>query len=98
MLNVLGHDVRHVVSGNAALEVVQRWTPDVVICDIGLPEMDGYEVCRRLRQVETLTQTKFIALSGYGQQTDVQRSTEAGFELHLTKPIAPTLLEKLVSG
>jgi CheY-like chemotaxis protein len=67
--------------------------PDVVICDLGLPDLDGYEVGRTLRADESLRSTRLIALSGYAQPEDIERAREAGFEAHLPKP-AP--LERLV--
>ncbi|PYR37703.1 MAG: hypothetical protein DMF93_17520 [Acidobacteria bacterium] len=61
--------------------------PDTVLLDIGLPVMDGYEVVRRLRSMQSARTARFIAVTGYGQETDRQRALDAGFEHHLVKPI-----------
>jgi CheY-like chemotaxis protein len=68
-----------------------------VLLDIGLPGMDGYEVARRLRQTEVGRQLLLVALTGYGQSTDRQRSQEAGFDEHLLKPVDPATLEALIA-
>ena len=60
--------------------------------------MDGYEVCRELRKNKNLCGTQFIALTGYGQEEDVRRSKDAGFQVHLTKPVDPSLLARILSG
>jgi len=87
LLNMEGHDVRIAHTAAEALAAGIEFAPQVVICDIGLPDMDGYELCRRLRQNAALRSARLIALTGYGQNDDVARATEAGFDLHLTKPV-----------
>ncbi|HXJ34666.1 MAG TPA: MASE1 domain-containing protein [Candidatus Eisenbacteria bacterium] len=82
----LGHEVRVAATAGAALEVVGEWTPDVVVSDIGLPGMDGYQLVRALRERKTLDRTMFIALSGYGRDEDRQLAMEAGFDHHFVKP------------
>ena len=91
-----GHEVRVAYSGNSALELAVDYRPDVVLLDIGLPEMDGYEVARRLRQQVEINHTKLIALTGYGLETDRQRSKEAGFDYHLVKPVDLGTLQQLL--
>jgi CheY-like chemotaxis protein len=86
LLTESGHEVRIAHDGPAALEAALEFRPNVVLLDIGLPEMDGYEVAKRIRQQPTLTNVVLVALTGYGQETNRQRSQEAGFDHHLVKP------------
>ncbi|HVG08493.1 MAG TPA: ATP-binding protein [Thermoanaerobaculia bacterium] len=97
LLEIWGHQVEMVHDGPAGLEAVRRFEPDVVLCDIGLPGgMDGYEVARRLRSAGTTA--RLVALTGYGQQEDQRRALDAGFDLHLTKPVEPAALQKLLAA
>jgi two-component system OmpR family response regulator len=90
------HDVRIAHSGPEALKLATEDPPDVVLLDIGLPEMDGYEVARHLRQDPRTKDAMLIAISGYGQQQDLQLSREAGFDKHLTKPVNMEKLNDLL--
>lgn len=81
-----GYAVQTAYTGPAALTVAEVWRPDVVLLDIGLPGLDGYEVARRLRADTVRTKTKLVAITGYGQESDVQLAREAGFDAHLLKP------------
>jgi signal transduction histidine kinase/ActR/RegA family two-component response regulator len=96
LLRRFGHEVETAHSGVAGLQVAKRWRPDVVLCDLGLPEMDGYEVAGCLRRDPALAAARLIAVSGYGQDEDRRRSEEAGFDLHLTKPLDPSELQRLL--
>ena len=87
LLELLGHRVRAVGDGPSALEAALANPPDVMLIDIGLPGMDGYEVARQVRQHEGLRRVILIALTGYGRDEDRQRALAAGFDYHLTKPI-----------
>ena len=87
LLKLLGHDVRVAHDGPTAIEVARAHRPEIVLLDIGLPGMDGYEVARRLRAEECCKDALIIAVSGYGQQEDLRRSQEAGFDHHLVKPV-----------
>jgi PAS domain S-box-containing protein len=88
LLLLAGHDVHVVCTGCAAIEAVETFRPEAVICDIGLPGgMDGYELARSLRLDPAQANTLLIALTGYGQEDDVRRAHEAGFDWHLTKPV-----------
>src|SRR5438874_578384 len=78
------------------LEVAGVYQPQVILLDIGLPGMDGYEVVRRLRQKPGLEKALIAAVSGYGQDEDRRRSREAGFDRHLIKPIGRATLEELL--
>ena len=92
LLRLDGHHVRVVHDGPAALEAARSRVPEVVLLDIGMPGMDGYEVARRLRQLPGLAGVVLVALTGWGQEQDRQRSKEAGFDHHLTKPADPQAL------
>jgi PAS domain S-box-containing protein len=87
-----GYDVRVAHDPAAAFECVQRFVPDLAILDIGLPVMDGYELLEQLRKRAALDACCFVALTGYGQDTDRHRSRAAGFHKHLVKPIDPAFL------
>lgn len=87
LLRLLGHDVKTAHDGKAAVEVAKAHQPDVVLLDIGLPGIDGYEVAKQLRKEERCKDALIVAVSGYGQPEDLRRSTEAGFDHHLVKPI-----------
>ena len=94
-LRLKGH-VAHVArTGREGIELAGRVAPDVVIVDIGLPDLSGYEVGKHLRDVLG-PGFRLIALSGYGQPDDRRRTTEAGFDLHLVKPIDPDALLRAV--
>ena len=97
-LELLGHEVRTANSGPEALTTASALRPDVVVCDIGMPGMDGYEVCRRLRERPELAGMVIVALTGWGSEHDRKRSQEAGFDHHLTKPVDPAEVEALISG
>ena len=98
LLTLEGHEVRIATSAREALALAPETEPDVVICDIGLPDMDGYTLCRELRKLPALRGTGFIALTGYGQSEDVRRAHEAGFAVHLTKPVEPARLREVLDG
>jgi PAS domain S-box-containing protein len=97
LLQLMGHQVEVVHDGPAALETARTESPDVMLLDIGLPGMDGYEVARRLRQDPQLSQVFLIALTGYGQEEDRKRSRAAGIDEHLVKPVDGALLQALLS-
>ena len=86
LLEMLGANVRVVYSGEAALESLDTFKPAAVLLDIGMPEMDGYEVARRIRAHPGFEDIVLIAITGWGQAEDRRRSQEAGFDEHLTKP------------
>jgi PAS domain S-box-containing protein len=96
LLRLQGHDVRTAHSGIEALETAATYQPGMIILDIGMPGMDGYEVARRLRQQPHLKNVLLAALTGWGQQEDRRRSAEAGFDYHLVKPPEPKTLENLL--
>ena len=91
-----GHEVEIARTGSQGIAAAEAHEPDVVICDIGLPGLDGYEVARALRARASSRLSRLIALSGYGQPEDRERSLAAGFDLHLTKPVDPDTLARLL--
>jgi CheY-like chemotaxis protein/two-component sensor histidine kinase len=97
LLRLQGHEVRVAHSGPSALEMTKDYRPEMILLDIGMPGMDGYEVARRLRQQPGLENVVLAALTGWGQQEDRRRSAEAGFDHHLVKPPEPSALENLVA-
>lgn len=87
LLELSGCTVATAASGPEALEVGSQFQPEVVLCDLGLPGLDGYQVAAELRRHPVTAKARLIAISGYGQDEDVRRSREAGFDMHLTKPV-----------
>ena len=87
LLKVSGHQVRKAHTGPTALEAALDYRPNVVLLDIGLPGMDGYEVAERIRQQPVLQNVVLVAMTGYGQDADRQRSQEVGFNAHMVKPV-----------
>jgi signal transduction histidine kinase/CheY-like chemotaxis protein len=87
MLSEAGHEVAGATSGTEALDLVREFKPEIAILDIGLPAMDGYELARRIRSAMAPDAPRLMALTGYGQESDRRRSTDAGFALHLVKPL-----------
>ncbi len=97
LLELYGHNVRIAHNGSAALSVAEEFRPNVILLDIGLPGMDGYEVARRLRANDAFRAARLIAMTGWGQDADRERSREAGFDLHLVKPVDPAELRKVLA-
>jgi PAS domain S-box-containing protein len=95
LLRSLGYETRVVHDGAAALELAPAFRPDVVLLDIGMPGLDGYEVARRLRALHG-ARLRIVAVTGWGQEADRERSRAAGFDVHLVKPVAPTELVKVL--
>jgi two-component system CheB/CheR fusion protein len=97
LLRLWGHRVEVAFDGPAALDVAGHFQPDVVLLDIGLPLMDGYQVARRLRGDMGLSGAVIATLSGYAEERDHQRSRQAGCDAHLVKPVEPDVLKVLLS-
>jgi CheY-like chemotaxis protein len=93
-----GHDVREARDGASGLALAAEKTPDIALIDIGLPDLDGYEVARRLRAAPGGRSNGLVAITGYGQPEDQKRALEAGFDAHLTKPVAPERLRQVMAG
>ena len=98
ILKLFGHQARCVYDGTSALAAAESFCPDVILLDIGLPGMDGYQVARTIRAHPALRSTKLIAVTGYGQGADRERSLAAGFDQHLTKPMDADKLHHLLIG
>jgi signal transduction histidine kinase/ActR/RegA family two-component response regulator len=98
LLQFLGHRVEVAYDGPSALSRVRDFQPEIVLLDIGLPGMNGYEVAKRLRANPENEGLVLAAVTGYGQEEDVRRSREAGFDYHLTKPLATSTLTAFVSS
>jgi CheY-like chemotaxis protein len=98
LLHQEGHDVNVAHSAQVGLDIARDFYPQVILCDIGLPVVDGYQVIRMIRQDETLSSTYVIALTGYGREKDQRRALDAGFNLHLTKPMDYNDLRQAIAG
>jgi CheY-like chemotaxis protein len=96
LLELWGHEVTVASSGPDGVTVAGQSPPDVVLCDIGLPGLDGYGVARTLRVNPATARARLIAVTAYGQAEDCHRSHEAGFEHHLVKPVDPEALQRLL--
>jgi signal transduction histidine kinase len=97
LLTLAGHDVHGAVDGPSGIEMAQAIKPDMVVIDLGLPGVDGYEVARQLR-ASLRAGVGLIALSGYGQSSDRRKSLEAGFDTHLVKPVDPNHLSAVIAS
>jgi CheY-like chemotaxis protein len=94
LLRWCGYDVKLAADGEQALEIAQQYRPELIFLDIGMPGLDGYEVCRRLRRTPEFAHARIIAMSGYSGATHDRRCTEAGFTAQMPKPIDPSALER----
>lgn len=97
-LEALGHHAEAAHDGPSALVLAARLRPNIALLDIGLPVMDGYELARRFRELPELRDTRLIALTGYGSESDRARSLEAGFDEHLVKPLRLERLEEVLDA
>jgi len=97
LLELAGHEVRKASDGLQAVAVATQWQPDLALLDIGMPGLDGYEVARRIRSEPWGERMMVVALSGWGQSEDIRSSSEAGFNLHLVKPISFEALTGVLS-
>ncbi len=97
MLGIEGHDVRTASDGVEALRVAEEFRPQLVLLDIGMPRLDGYETARRLRERPWAGALLLFALTGWGQEEDRERARKAGFDRHLVKPVDPEALSQLLS-
>ncbi len=97
LIGMHGHDVRTAFSGPDALALATEFVPDVVFLDIGLPVMSGYEVAQQLRRLEPTQRSLLVALTGWGAPEHVARARAAGFDVHMTKPVDTTEVERLLA-
>jgi len=98
MLGAWGQVTRVAYDGISALEIGGDFLPDIVLLDIGLPHLDGYETARRMRQQPWGTRALLVAVTGWGQSSDLERSRDAGFDQHLVKPVSPRVLRSLFAA
>ena len=98
ILSAAGHDVAVAYSGAVGLQTAEHFKPDIILCDLLMPDMDGYTVSQALNQNRATARTRLIALSGYGTEADTQRCLEAGFERLLTKPVEPEELLRMLTA
>jgi CheY-like chemotaxis protein len=97
MLSIMGHDTRTAHDGESAVETAESFLPEVMLLDIGLPKLNGYEVAQRIRQQAWGRSMFLIAVTGWGQEEDRQRSSEVGLNVHMVKPVEPAALEKILA-
>ena len=98
LLEMLGNEVRTAYDGEAGVQTAAEFRPNVVFCDIGMPKMNGYEVARRFREQSWSREMVLVALTGWGQEEDRKKSSDAGFDFHLVKPVEPAALKQLLAG
>ena len=97
MLKLMGNVIQTAHDGLAAVSAAEQFRPDLILLDIGLPKLNGYDVCRRIRKQEWSNGMVIVALTGWGQEEDRRRSQEAGFDLHLVKPVEIMAIQQLLS-
>ncbi len=98
LLALAGNETTVAYDGEAAVEEAARQRPDVILLDIGLPKLNGYDVCRRIRENRWAKNVIIVALTGWGQEEDRRKSSEAGFDGHLVKPVDHAALQKLLAS
>src|SRR5215213_636334 len=97
MLSIMGHETRTAHDGESAVDTAESFLPEVVLLDIGLPKLNGYEVAQRIREQPWGVSMFLIAVTGWGQEEDRQRSSEVGLNVHMVKPVEPAALERLLA-
>ena len=98
LLEVMGHEVQHVNDGESAVRAAAEFAPDVVLLDIGMPKLNGYEACRRIRAQAAGSAMTIVAVTGWGQPEDRRKSQEAGFDRHMVKPVDPADIAELLDA
>lgn len=96
LLTLKGHVVETAHDGEEAIAAAERFHPEAILLDLGMPKLDGFEVCRRIRQRPWGAGVLMVAQTGWGQPQDRARAIEAGFDAHMTKPIDPEALQELL--
>jgi CheY-like chemotaxis protein len=96
LLELAAHEVRVTYSGRGALTLAQTFRPEVAFIDIGMPDLNGYEVAQALRREPWGAQIRLVALTGWGQHDDRERAKDAGFDRHITKPVDSAAIEPLL--
>jgi len=98
VLKMMGNDTRTAYDGKEGVELAGEFRPEVVLFDIGMPKLNGYEACRLIRKQPWGRKVIVIAVTGWGQEDDRQRSHDAGFDHHMVKPVDPQVLMKMLAG
>ncbi|HVC93687.1 MAG TPA: response regulator, partial [Pirellulales bacterium] len=98
MLKIMGNEVRTAHDGLEGVETAAAFRPDMILMDIGMPKLNGYDACRRIREQPWAKNVVLVALTGWGQEEDRRRSSEAGFNVHLVKPVDLDALRKLLAS
>jgi len=98
LLQTFGHEAQVVHDGPGAVRAALRDPPHLVLLDIGLPGLSGYDVARQLRAQPALAATRIVAMTGYGRDTDRAEATQAGFDAHLVKPVEPSALLAVIQA
>jgi PAS domain S-box-containing protein len=98
LLELLGNEIRTAHNGEAGIAAAAAFRPDVILMDIGMPKLNGYEAARRVREQPWGRTVVLVALTGWGQEADRRKSADAGFDFHLVKPVDPAALKKLLAG
>jgi CheY-like chemotaxis protein len=96
LLGLNGHLTQVAYDGHSGVEQAEQWRPEVVVLDIGMPDINGYEVCRQIRQRPWGRTAVVIAQTGWGQQSDRQRAKDEGFDAHVVKPVDLATLTRLI--
>lgn len=97
MLSMMGHETRTAHDGEAAVTTAEEFRPQVVLLDIGLPKLNGYEVAQRIRQQDWGAAMFLVAITGWGQDEDRRRSEDVGMNLHMVKPVEPGALDRVLA-
>ncbi len=97
LIRLSGHEIEMAHDGETALEKAKSFKPEIILLDVGLPDMHGYEVAERLRAIPENKSLVIVALTGYGNEEDRRRAMDAGFDYHFVKPVDFTALESLIN-
>jgi CheY-like chemotaxis protein len=98
LLRIMGNDIRTAYDGQEGVDVAGEFQPEVILFDIGMPKLNGYEACRSIREQSWGKGVVLIAVTGWGQDDDRRRSHEAGFDHHMVKPVDPKALMEMLAG